>query len=535
MKKLLIALLFLPLICSAQNRLKDKPEAVTPASDDWLYLDGSRGVRKLSPSFLQPAPTVAALASDALTLSQDNVIRTASITGTKNFTLASAGSSGSWLTISAPITGTQTVTTNFAVHRGFASAAANISLSYTDHLYVTLLNIGGEIYWLDEYRASDIPAGALANGMTATTQSQADNSTKLATTAYVDTAVAAVGSGTGLSAYSHFVWPTALLGSKPANTIVADATGATNSGTLDLMTSNAVTGGTWLMQGLGTVTTPTSSLAAGSYVGTQNITITEQSGADTRVTQNGVDPVRSDTLVSGTVAVTTSGTVKLRSFLNGYAPSAVSSYAYTITAPASWYYANHLVYTNLTAAESANPTWTHTASPVFGYVTAPAPITGSASSLKTYWGDKVRVPFTAIAGTAYFCVKVNPVSVGTGAEGFVIRNGATKLVMISFGTSSTLTLQGGASGPTATTTYTVGDEIFLKVVYTPGTGFNSVIDVYTAPVSTGIFGAAKIHMTTGKGQLNADSVEVGPSNNQTLIWNDLIVNNAAIGDNPVIP
>ena len=484
-----------------------------------------------------PLPTIAPLASDALVLSKDNVTRTDSISGTKNFTLSSAGSTADFLKISGTVTGTQTVTTNFDVYRNGSGSPAHVSESFTDYAWIYMVNEGGGVirWWDNKYTGADIPAGALANGMTATTQSPGDNSTKLATTAYTDAAVAAVGSGTGLSAYSHFVWPTALLGSKPANTIVADATGATNSGTLDLMTSDAVTSGTWLMQGLGTVTAPTSSLAAGSYVGTQNITITSAGGADTRVTQNGVDPVRSDTLVSGTVAVTTTGTVKLKSFKNGYAPSTVSAYAYTITAPASWYVANHLVYANTAAATSANPTWVAGGSPVFGSVLAPGPITGSASSLRTYWGDKVKVPFTAISGTAEFCVKVNPSAVTTGAEGFVIRNGTTKLAMISFGTSSTLQLQGGTAGATATTTYTVGDEIFLKVVYTPGTGFDSVVDVYTAPISTGIFGAAKIHMTTGKGTLNADNVEIGPSNNQVLYFNDLIVNNAAIGDNPVIP
>lgn len=54
---LLLALLGWPLGLSAQpNRLKDKPTATTPAGDEWIYLDGAtNGVRKLAPSFFQPA------------------------------------------------------------------------------------------------------------------------------------------------------------------------------------------------------------------------------------------------------------------------------------------------------------------------------------------------------------------------------------------------------------------------------------------------------------------------------------------------
>lgn len=49
MKKLLLALL-LPTILLGQNRLKDKPEATSIASDDWIYFDGTtNGVRKFDP------------------------------------------------------------------------------------------------------------------------------------------------------------------------------------------------------------------------------------------------------------------------------------------------------------------------------------------------------------------------------------------------------------------------------------------------------------------------------------------------------
>ena len=50
--------------------------------------------------------------------------------------------------------------------------------------------------------ATDIASGALANGMAATTQTGGDSTTKLATTAFVQAAIAAAGTGAGIVTYS---------------------------------------------------------------------------------------------------------------------------------------------------------------------------------------------------------------------------------------------------------------------------------------------------------------------------------------------
>lgn len=76
--------------------------------------------------------------------------------------------------------------------------------------------------------AASVVVGALANGMTATTQSQADNSTKLATTAYVDAASAAAqGAYIKASGYVTVSAGTATLqaGSLNITSVVRDGTG----------------------------------------------------------------------------------------------------------------------------------------------------------------------------------------------------------------------------------------------------------------------------------------------------------------------
>lgn len=69
-------------------------------------------------------------------------------------------------------------------------------LAYTDFITVT---------------ANNTPTCVLENGVTATTQGPADNSTKIATTAYVDTAVAGAGANTALSNLAAVAINTTLL------------------------------------------------------------------------------------------------------------------------------------------------------------------------------------------------------------------------------------------------------------------------------------------------------------------------------------
>ncbi len=83
--------------------------------------------------------------------------------------------------------------------------------------------------------------------------------------------------------------------------------------------------------------TPTFSPVAGSYVGTQTVTITSTSGGTIYYTQDGTTPTHSSSSIASgsTISVSTTQTVKAITSAANNLDSAVGSAAYTITAPVS--------------------------------------------------------------------------------------------------------------------------------------------------------------------------------------------------------
>lgn len=82
------------------------------------------------------------------------------------------------------------------------------------------------------------------------------------------------------------------------------------------------------------VATPTFSLEAGTYSGTQNVTIScRTNGADIYYTLNGEDPTAASTKYTGAIAVTQSMTLKAIAIKDGFENSAIAEAAYTIEAP----------------------------------------------------------------------------------------------------------------------------------------------------------------------------------------------------------
>ena len=80
-----------------------------------------------------------------------------------------------------------------------------------------------------------------------------------------------------------------------------------------------------------TVATPTFSPAAGSYSGTQSVTLScSTSGASIYYTTDGTTPTSGSTLYTGAISVATSETVKAIGILAGWTDSSVASAAYTI-------------------------------------------------------------------------------------------------------------------------------------------------------------------------------------------------------------
>ena len=80
--------------------------------------------------------------------------------------------------------------------------------------------------------------------------------------------------------------------------------------------------------------TPTFSPVAGTYTGTQSVTITSASADAIYYTTDGSTPTIGSTLYTGPVSVATSHTVKALAVRAGYINSAIGSAAYVISAPA---------------------------------------------------------------------------------------------------------------------------------------------------------------------------------------------------------
>lgn len=99
------------------------------------------------------------------------------------------------------------------------------------------------------------------------------------------------------------------------------------------------------------VATPTFSPAAGTYVGTQSVTIScATSGATIHYTTNGSDPTTGSPVYSSAISVASSQTIKALAVKSGMTDSAIASAAYTISAgfspadlsPALWWDASDL-------------------------------------------------------------------------------------------------------------------------------------------------------------------------------------------------
>jgi len=83
-----------------------------------------------------------------------------------------------------------------------------------------------------------------------------------------------------------------------------------------------------------TVATPTFSPAAGTYTGTQTVTISDStSGSTIYYTTNGTTPTTSSTKYTAAISVSSSETIEAIAAASGYSNSAVATAAYTISAP----------------------------------------------------------------------------------------------------------------------------------------------------------------------------------------------------------
>ena len=79
------------------------------------------------------------------------------------------------------------------------------------------------------------------------------------------------------------------------------------------------------------IATPTFSLAAGTYTGTQSVSLyCATTGAQIRYTTDGSEPTETSSLYTGPISVSTNKTIKARAFVTGMVPSSRADATYTI-------------------------------------------------------------------------------------------------------------------------------------------------------------------------------------------------------------
>lgn len=103
-----------------------------------------------------------------------------------------------------------------------------------------------------------------------------------------------------------------------------------------LLPSNVVSGTYTVTTPTPTAVAPTFSPNGGSHVGSVRVTMASStSGAQIRYTTNGAEPTTSSTLYSSPINLTTTTTLKAKTFATGYNPSTTTTATYTITTPPS--------------------------------------------------------------------------------------------------------------------------------------------------------------------------------------------------------
>ena len=146
------------------------------------------------------------------------------------------------------------------------------------------------------------------------------------------------------------------------------------------------------------VATPVFSPAAGSYTGTQSVTISDSTGGATiYYTTNGTTPTTNSTLYTGAISVSAAETLEAIGAEAGYANSAVASAAYAITAVTPTFSPAAGTYTTIQTVSIG----TTTPSAIIYYTTdGTAPTTGSSvySSALTVSANETLSAIAAATG-----------------------------------------------------------------------------------------------------------------------------------------
>ena len=297
----------------------------------------------------------------------------------------------------------------------------------------------------------------------------------------------------------------------------------------------------------GKVETPSFSPAAGTYTGTQNVTITSgTAGSTIYYTTDGTTPTTGSTVYSTSVSVTASNTIKAIAVKNGMADSDVASAAYTILAkvatptfsPAAGAYTGtqSVIISNATAGSTiyyttngTNPT---TASTVYS-----APITISSScTIKAMAAksgmtnsdvasaaytimDKVAAPtFSPAAGTYTGAQGVTISSATAGSTIYYTTNGTNPTTAstvysapITISSSCTIKAMAAKSGMTNSDVASAAYTIMHKVApptFSPATG--TYIGTQSVTITSATAGSTIYYTTNGTIPTTASAVYSSP-------------------------
>ena len=257
-----------------------------------------------------------------------------------------------------------------------------------------------------------------------------------------------------------------------------------------------------------TVATPTFSLTAGSYTGTQSLTISDStSGATIYYTTNGTTPSSSSTKYTAAISVSTSETIEAIAELSGDTNSAVVSAAYTITVPtptfslaAGTYTSSQSVdisdatsgttcYYTLTAG-TAGTTPTTSSTKYTGAISVTA--TSVLETLCTYSGDTN----SAVASAAYTLQAPTPAfSLPVGSYA------GSQTVTIS-DTNAAATIYYTVTSGTTGTTPTASSTKYTGAITVNSTETLEAIAVVTGYTNSAIAGPTTYTISTTPGTLN---------------------------------
>ncbi|HTS38123.1 MAG TPA: chitobiase/beta-hexosaminidase C-terminal domain-containing protein [Candidatus Solibacter sp.] len=230
--------------------------------------------------------------------------------------------------------------------------------------------------------------------------------------------------------------------------------------------TSAVGSATYTISAGTAAATPTFSPAAGSYTGSQNLTISDTTtGATIYYTLNGSTPTTASSVYEGPFGVGTSETVKAIAVAPGDAVSAVGSAAYTITAATPTFSPAAGTYTG---AQSVSINDAATPATIYYTTNGSTPTTSSS-----VYSGAIQVSAT---GT------VKAIAVTPGASTSAV--GSAAYTINSSTATATPTFSPAAGTYTGTQKVTISDSTTHSIIYytTNGTTPTSASSVYSTPI-----------------------------------------------------